>query len=62
MVEIKGKDGGGLVHTFGKPEPLKIKTMPEDLRQKALQERCVFSTGKKLRRGCRARELQPMMS
>lgn len=35
MVEINGKDGGGLVHTFGKPEPLKIKTMPEDLRQVA---------------------------
>ena len=35
MVENNGKDGGGLVHVFGKPEPLKIKTMPEDLRQVA---------------------------
>ena len=35
MVENNGKDGGGLVHAFGKPEPLKIKTMPEDLRQVA---------------------------
>jgi hypothetical protein len=24
MVEITGKDRGGLVHTFGKPEPLNI--------------------------------------
>ena len=29
---------------------------------KALQERCAFSTGKRSRLGCRARELQPMMS
>lgn len=27
---------------------------------KALQERCAFSTGKRSRLGCRARELQPM--
>lgn len=35
MDEINGKDGGGLVHTFGKPEPLIKDDMPEDLRQVA---------------------------
>ena len=33
--ETNGKDRGGLVHTSGKPEPLKHTTMPEELRQVA---------------------------
>lgn len=35
MVDIYGKDRGGLVHTFGKPEPQNIETMPEELKQVA---------------------------
>ena len=35
MVEINGKDRGGLVHASGKPKPLKVKRMAEDLRQVA---------------------------
>lgn len=35
IVEINGKDGGGLVHASGEPEPLNIKTMAEELRQVA---------------------------
>ena len=33
--DCNGKDGGGLVHTSGQPEPQKERTMPEDLRQVA---------------------------
>lgn len=35
MVKINGKDRGGLVHTFGKPEHQNIETMPEELKQVA---------------------------
>ncbi len=35
IVEINGKDGGGLVHTSGKPERQNIVIMAEDLKQVA---------------------------
>lgn len=35
MVEIYGKDWGGLVHASGKPEPLNKRVMQEELKQVA---------------------------